>query len=68
MHAQTIRTALGQLQDDPDLSSAWEALIASVEADDRDLAAAGLLHLLDAARARHADRGQWAAVAQPFEG
>ena len=35
MHAQTIRTALGQLQDDPDLSSAWEALIASVEADAR---------------------------------
>lgn len=67
MHAQTIRTALGQLQDDPDLSSAWEALIASVEADDRDLAAADLLHLLDAARARHADRGEWEAVLQLLE-
>lgn len=67
MHAQTIRTALGQLQDDPDLSSAWEALSAAVEADDRDLPTAELLRLLDAARARHADRGEWEAVLQLLE-
>ena len=67
MHAQTIRTALGQLQDDPDLSSAWDALTASVDADDRDLEGADLLHLLDAARSRHADRGEWDAVLRLLE-
>lgn len=62
MHAQTIRTALGQLQDDPDLHSAWEALTSSVEASDRDLSAPELLRLLEHARTRHAERGEWDAV------
>lgn len=62
MHDQTIRTALGQLQDDPDLSPAWEALQGAIEAPERDLGTADLLRLLDAARGRHADRGEWEAA------
>ncbi|MCE7890335.1 MAG: hypothetical protein DYH12_11650 [Sorangiineae bacterium PRO1] len=62
MHAETIRTALGQLQDDPDLAPAWEALTTAVEAPDRDLPSTELLRLLEHARTRHADRGEWEAV------
>lgn len=62
MHAQTIRTALGQLQDDPELSTAWDALSTAVEAPERDLSTSELLRLLEHARARHAERGEWEAV------
>ena len=62
MHAETIRTALGQLQDDPEANDAWESLTSAVEASDRDIDASDLLRLLDAARARHGERGEWDAV------
>ncbi len=63
MHSQTIRTALGQLQDDPDSQDAWDSLKSSTEAEDRDLETDELLRLLARARAMHAERGELDAVA-----
>ncbi len=62
MHAQTIRTALGQLQEDPDSQPGWASLEGALGAPDRDIDAAELLRLFSAARARHAERGEWDAV------
>lgn len=64
MHAETIRTALGQLQEDPDTTQPWEALAASLQAEDRAESAEELLPLLHAARHKHVERGESDAVAR----
>ena len=67
MDSQTIRTALGHLQDDPDSPQAWQTLRESVAAPDGDLSTPDLLHLLESAQQRHRERGEWDAVAALFE-
>ncbi|MBX3180989.1 MAG: tetratricopeptide repeat protein [Polyangiaceae bacterium] len=67
MDSNTIRTALGQLQDDPELQSAWEALSAALKAPPGDLEQGELVRLLDAARQRHEERGEWRAAATLLE-
>ena len=67
MHSETIRTALGQLQDDPDAAAAWEVMTSAVAADDRDLESDELLKLLAAARGQHAERGEVTAVGRLLE-
>ncbi|MFO0565830.1 MAG: hypothetical protein U0263_09215, partial [Polyangiaceae bacterium] len=67
MQEETIRTALGELQQDPDTQSAWEALTQAVATQERDLGVPELLRLLDSARARHAERGEWDAVERLLE-
>lgn len=68
MSEQTIRRALGTLQDDPDAASAWAELQDAV----LDPAAAGfnnesLATLLEAAREEHASRHEFDAVARMLE-
>lgn len=67
MDSNTIRTALGQLQDDPDLQSAWEALRAALKQQGGDLEHEELVRLLSSAQARHSERGEWAAAAELLE-
>ncbi|MEZ4225660.1 MAG: tetratricopeptide repeat protein [Polyangiaceae bacterium] len=67
MFSETIRTALGHLQDDPDNSTAWEALASALAADDRDLDVDDLLRLLGAARSSHGERGEARAAARLLE-
>lgn len=63
MDSNTIRTALGQLQDDPDLEEAWTSLRSSVSESRGDLDTDELLNLLEAAKSKHQERGEWDAVA-----
>lgn len=67
MDSQTLRTALGTLQTNPDDADAWASLSASLEAVDGDPSREEALSLLDAARARHAERGEWHAVSRLLE-
>ncbi len=68
MDSQTIRTALGHLQDNPDSADAWQQLREQAAAEsDGDLTTPELLHLLEAARQRHGERGEWDAVAALLE-
>jgi len=67
MDSQTIRTALGHLQDDPDSAEAWKTLREAVAESDGDLTPPELLHLLEAARHRHGERGEWDAAAALLE-
>jgi golgin subfamily B member 1 len=67
MQSQTIRTALGQLQNDPDSPNAWQTLKQALESPERELSTADLLRLLDAARDKHRERGEWDAVASLLE-
>lgn len=67
MDSNTIRTALGQLQDDPDLQEAWGALREALRQPDGDLERDELMRLLSAARQRHAERGEWRAAATLLE-
>jgi tetratricopeptide (TPR) repeat protein len=67
MDSQTIRSALGHLQNDPESEHAWQSLHEGVGAPDGDLSQPDLLHLLDAARRRHGQRGEWDAVARLLE-
>src|SRR5512145_1389021 len=62
MDSQTIRTALGLLQEDPENAEAWQALQVAVEVPEGDLPAYDLLHLLSLARQQHRERGEWDAV------
>lgn len=66
MDSQTVRTALGTLQANPD-ADAWGALSESLMSPDGDLGLDQALELLDAARAKHAERGEWTAVARLLE-
>jgi len=67
MDSQTIRTALGRLQGEPDSGDAWSSLSESVRASGGDLSLEELVRLVAAARERHAGRGEWDAVARLLE-
>ncbi len=67
MDSQTIRTALGRLQSDPDSEEAWRSLRESVLEPGGDLDSEQLVRLLEAAAGAHRGRGEWEAVSQIFE-
>ena len=67
MSAQTIRTALGLLQDDPDLEAAWNDLQDAVTAPDTGMSPEELAKLLRHARRAHASRAEWDAVTRLLE-
>lgn len=58
MDSQTIRTALGELQEDPDRKEAWQALSEAVRESRGDLTASDALRLLGRARRAHEARGE----------
>lgn len=61
MSVETIRMALGRLQDDPDNEAAWNELAEAVTSpgvENEDIE-----RLLGMARARHEQRREWRAVA-----
>jgi len=62
MQLQTIRTALGQLQSDPEEPKAWQTLDEAVTPENGDLDES--LRLLSAARQEHLKRREWDAVAR----
>jgi tetratricopeptide (TPR) repeat protein len=66
MDSQTVRTALGTLQANPD-ADAWGQLTEGLNSQEGDLGLDESLELLDAARVRHAERGEWHAVARLLE-
>jgi golgin subfamily B member 1 len=63
MDSQTIRTALGELQEDPDRKEAWQALTQAVRVPDGDLARPDALRIMARARRAHEARGEAEAVA-----
>jgi tetratricopeptide (TPR) repeat protein len=63
MSAKTIKSALGQLQDDPDHAQAWRELRADVEGDP-GMSPEELHKLLEAARRAHEGRREVEAVAR----
>ncbi|HVY26926.1 MAG TPA: tetratricopeptide repeat protein [Polyangiaceae bacterium] len=67
MDSQTIRTALGKLQVEPGSKEAWESLQSSIKQGGGDLSNDELARLLDAAREKHAERGEWAAAVRLLE-
>src|SRR6185295_16786227 len=67
MDSQTIRTALGKLQAEPGSNEAWESLQSSVKQGDGDLSPDDLARLLDSAREKHAERGEWVAAGRLLE-
>lgn len=67
MSAQTIRQALGLLQDDPDQESAWTQLSEAVTAPDAGFSSEELSKLLGAARHAHEGRREWDAVVRLLE-
>lgn len=67
MDSRELRTALGQLQVEPDAEPAWKALREIVTRSDGDLPRQECLSLLEAARNEHAKRGEWFAVARLLE-
>lgn len=67
MDAQTVRTALGTLQGNPDSKEAWENLKRAIEATTGDLDASQAEELLISARARHRLRGEASAVYELLE-
>ncbi|MGA7119271.1 MAG: tetratricopeptide repeat protein [Polyangiaceae bacterium] len=62
MSAKTIKSALGQLQDDPDHSGAWKEL-RDITGGSNELSADEIASLLDAARRAHEGRREVEAVA-----
>ncbi|MEY2933939.1 MAG: hypothetical protein RL033_4688, partial [Pseudomonadota bacterium] len=62
MQLQTIRTALGQLQSDPEEPRAWQSLEEAITLENGDLDES--LRLLSAARQEHLKRREWDAVAR----
>ena len=67
MDSQTIRTALGKLQVDPDAGEAWSALRNAAAATGGGSEKDELIRLLGAASAKHKQRGEWEAVAALLE-
>jgi tetratricopeptide (TPR) repeat protein len=67
MHAQSVRTALGTLQNNPDDSEAWQELRDALSEEGGDLDHASALALLSAARERHASRGEAEAVVRIYD-
>ncbi|HVU03518.1 MAG TPA: tetratricopeptide repeat protein [Polyangiaceae bacterium] len=64
MDSQTIRTALGELQEDPDRTEAWQTLGEAVKVSGGDMTSADALRVFARARRAHAARGEVEAVAQ----
>ena len=64
MSVETIRMALGRLQDDPDNESAWTELSEVVTSPDSVAANGEVERLLGRARAKHEQRREWGAVAR----
>ena len=67
MSVETIRMALGRLQDDPDNELAWNDLAETVTAPGEGISSAEVERLLGATRARHEQRHEWSAVARLLE-
>ena len=67
MSVETIRTALGRLQDDPENDTAWNELAEAVTAPDMGVSNAEVERLLGMARGRHEQRREWGAVARLLE-
>lgn len=67
MSVDTIRMALGRLQDDPDDDGAWADLEGALTAPGESLAADDVERYLGAARATHEHRRDWGAVARLLE-
>src|SRR5262245_19352134 len=64
MSVETIRMALGRLQEDPENEAAWNELAAGVTAPDASVANGEVERLLGRARAKHEQRREWEAVAR----
>jgi tetratricopeptide (TPR) repeat protein len=67
MNSEKTLSLLGQLQADPDSTSAWDALIAEVTTPSEAADLRELYRLLRAATAPHRERGEWWAVARLLE-
>jgi tetratricopeptide (TPR) repeat protein len=67
MSVETIRMALGRLQDEPENEAAWNELAEAVTAPNNGAGAGDVERLLGAARARHEQRHEWQAVARLLE-
>ncbi|MDX2051207.1 MAG: tetratricopeptide repeat protein [Polyangiaceae bacterium] len=63
MDSNIVRSLLGTLQVDPDSAEAWQKLEDAAGRVEGDLSRTELLRLMDAARLRHSERGEWDAVA-----
>jgi len=63
MDSITIRSLLGTLQSDPDSTDAWQRLKEAAGASEGDLSRTEFMRLIDAARVRHSERGEWEAFA-----
>src|SRR5689334_13418137 len=64
MDSQTIRTALGELQEDPERNEAWQTLTEAVGKSGGDLSVSDALRLLGRARRAHESRGEGEAAAR----
>lgn len=67
MSVETIRVALGRLQDEPDNDGAWNDLTEAVTAPSGDVQADDVERLLGQARARHEQRREWESVVRLLE-
>src|SRR6185312_5662429 len=67
MSVETIRVALGRLQDDPENEAAWNDLAEAVTSPDPGVSNAEVERLLGMARGRHEQRREWSAVARLLE-
>ena len=68
MDLDTIRAALGELQEDPDRSGAWQTLDAALgEVDSANGAPLEVQRLLHAAASEHGTRGEWEAHSRLLE-
>ena len=67
MSVETIRMALGRLQDDPENEAAWNELAEAVTAPDPGVSNSEIERFLGMARGRHEQRREWGAVAQLLE-
>ncbi len=66
MSVETIRVVLGRLQEDPESASAWDELTEIVTTPSA-ASTSEIERLLEQARARHAERREWAAVASMLD-
>jgi golgin subfamily B member 1 len=67
MDSQTIRTLLGKIQAEPDSDASYQELADALKEPGGDLSQDELFRLLDAAGDKHAQRGEWTAVAALLE-
>ncbi len=64
MDSQTVRTALGTLQTNPDAAEAWTELRETLQSPAGDLTVDEVLDLLRSAGMRHGERGEWSAASK----